>query len=72
MFYITVFSPDGEMFEVPRDRADYLLLELGWTQSKPTDAPKADLPSFLTKTHKENKIDRPAADADRTDLPSAN
>ena len=33
--YITVYAPDGKMFEVSRDRADKLLLDAGWTQTRP-------------------------------------
>jgi len=33
--YVRVFAPDGEPFEVSRDRADYLILECGWTQTPP-------------------------------------
>lgn len=32
--YIKVYAPDGEMFEVTRDRADRLILSEGWTQTK--------------------------------------
>jgi len=31
--YFRVYSPDGEPFDVTRDRADKLLLEEGWTQT---------------------------------------
>lgn len=38
MSYVTVYSPDGQKFEVAsRDRADKLLLEDGWTQTPPED-----------------------------------
>jgi len=36
--YCKVYAPNGEPFEVSRDRADKLVLEEGWTQTKPTFA----------------------------------
>ena len=37
--YVRVYSPEGELFEVPRDRADRLILQDGWTQSPVTKSP---------------------------------
>ena len=38
MAYVTVYSPDGQKFEVAsRDRADKLILEEGWTQNPPVE-----------------------------------
>jgi hypothetical protein len=34
--YVRVFSLEGKMFEVTRERANKLLLQHGWTQTKPT------------------------------------
>lgn len=33
MLYTRVYAPDGEPFDVVRDVADNLLLNLGWTQT---------------------------------------
>ncbi|AMO44093.1 hypothetical protein DSS3P8_035 [Roseobacter phage DSS3P8] len=33
--YHRVYAPNGEPFDVPRDRADRLILQEGWTQSPP-------------------------------------
>ena len=30
-----IYDPDGQMHEVPRDRAAQIILEHGWTQTKP-------------------------------------
>lgn len=35
MQYRTVYSPDGEFFEVPENRFAYLVLEKGWSQVEP-------------------------------------
>jgi hypothetical protein len=49
MAYITVYSPDGQKYEVAsRDRADKLLLEDGWTQQPPVD----DKPKEKTKSRR--------------------
>lgn len=39
MLYIRVYAPDGEPFDVIRDVADNVLLNLGWTQmpTSPTE-----------------------------------
>lgn len=41
--YVRVYAPNGEPFDVPRERADRLILQDGWTQSAPitvgADAP---------------------------------
>lgn len=39
--YVRVYAPDGEPFDVPRERADTLILQNGWTQSpsKPAEEP---------------------------------
>jgi hypothetical protein len=34
--YVKVYAPNGEPFEVTRDRADRLILNEGWTQTAPT------------------------------------
>jgi hypothetical protein len=34
-FHEKVYSPDGEMFEVPASRVADLVLQKGWTRSKP-------------------------------------
>lgn len=53
--YVRVYSPDGEMFEVTRDRADQLILEQGWTQTpqvSSTAAPaETTAPKVADKTH---------------------
>ena len=33
--YHVVYSPDGEFFEVPQHKKEELVLQHGWTQSKP-------------------------------------
>ncbi len=33
--YCKIYAPNGEAFEVGRDRADRLVLQEGWTQTKP-------------------------------------
>lgn len=33
--YVRVYAPDGEPFDVSRERADHLLLNCGWTQTQP-------------------------------------
>lgn len=39
-----VYSPSGEMFEVSESRLQKLVLEDGWTQSKPSAAPPPEEP----------------------------
>lgn len=34
--YVRIYAPDGEPFDVPRERANRLILDKGWTQTKPT------------------------------------
>lgn len=36
--YVRVYAPNGEPFDVSRDRADTLILENGWTQTAPVAA----------------------------------
>lgn len=36
--YVRVYDPSGEPFDVTRERADRLILQEGWTQSKPVPA----------------------------------
>lgn len=31
--YVRVYAPDGEPFDVSRERADHLILNCGWTQT---------------------------------------
>ncbi|QGH74813.1 hypothetical protein MAL1_00066 [Bacteriophage DSS3_MAL1] len=33
--YVRVYAPNGEPFDVTRERADRLILQDGWTQSAP-------------------------------------
>lgn len=33
--YVRVYAPNGEPFDVTRERADRLILQDGWTQTKP-------------------------------------
>ena len=35
----TIYSPDGQMFEVHDERAALLILNEGWTQAKPVITP---------------------------------
>jgi hypothetical protein len=35
--YVRVYAPNGEPFDVSRDRADHLILNAGWTQSVTQD-----------------------------------
>lgn len=37
--YKKVFAPDGKMFEVPQHVFDDVILNKGWTQTKPTVVP---------------------------------
>ncbi len=37
--YIRVYAPDGEPFDVTRERADRLILQEGWTQTPTSPAP---------------------------------
>lgn len=36
--YFRVYAPNGEPFDVPRDLADKLILQDGWTQSPASTA----------------------------------
>lgn len=41
--YTRVYAPDGEPFDVPRERADFLILQQGWTQTPPSlDEPQQE------------------------------
>lgn len=41
--YVRVYAPDGEPFDVSRERADHLLLNCGWTQTQPvSEEPKTE------------------------------
>lgn len=43
MAYTTVYAPDGTKYEVAsRDRADKLILDDGWTQTKPAIGNKVE------------------------------
>lgn len=42
--YVRVYSPEGEPFDVPQDRASNLILLNGWTQSMPKVAPVEETP----------------------------
>ncbi|WNL50642.1 hypothetical protein RPALISO_53 [Ruegeria phage RpAliso] len=33
--YVRVYAPNGEPFDVTRERADSLILQHGWTQTRP-------------------------------------
>ncbi|QJA42950.1 hypothetical protein [Phaeobacter phage MD18] len=50
--YVRVYAPDGEPFDVPRERADRLILLQGWTQSAPIDVEpsREDVTSSEKKT----------------------
>jgi len=37
--YIRVYAPDGEPFDVTRERADTLILQKGWTQTASAPTP---------------------------------
>ncbi len=37
--YCKIYAPNGEAFEVSRERADRLVLQEGWTQTKPEFVP---------------------------------
>lgn len=55
MAYVTVYSPDGQKFEVAsRDRADKLLLEDGWTQTAPVE----EKPKAKPATRKKKKVEK--------------
>lgn len=49
MVYKTVYSPEGECFEVIRDRANHLILQHGWTQSAPIVETKKAKNSYRAK-----------------------
>lgn len=36
MYYMVVYDPFGKMFEVPPRRARFLVIEKGWTFTKPS------------------------------------
>jgi len=65
-FHEKVYSPEGEMFEVPASRIPYLVLQKGWTRSRPelVDPPKAEDQEEQKKTKKSSKrsstADQPA------------
>ena len=48
MLYIRVYAPDGEPFDVVRDVADNVILNLGWTQT-PTSPAEEIIPAVATK-----------------------
>lgn len=53
MPYVTVYTPDGEKFEVAsRDRADKLILEKGWTQLPPVE----EKPKRATRKKKKEEV----------------
>ena len=37
--YHRIYAPNGEPFDVPRERADSLILQEGWTQNPQTAVP---------------------------------
>ena len=61
MAYTTVYSPDGKKFEVAsRDRADKLILQDGWTQTKPViEKKKAEPKKPLRRKTKVEPISEP-------------
>lgn len=40
--YVRVYAPNGEPFDVSRERADHLILTCGWTQTAPVTEPEAE------------------------------
>ncbi len=56
--YKTVYSPDGEMFEVPQHIFDDVILNQGWTQTKPIKVEKK-----VEKAEKPSRREAPKASA---------
>lgn len=52
MLYIRVYAPNGEPFDVVRDVADNLLLNLGWTQTEPVIA-EGTIPEVASKSKRD-------------------
>ncbi|UVD36469.1 hypothetical protein RCXUPER_51 [Rhodobacter phage RcXuper] len=55
--YVRVYAPNGEPFDVSRDRADHLILACGWTQSAPVTAPEPEVVSEKPKTRRRKPAD---------------
>ena len=60
--YVRVYSPEGEPFEVTRDRADRLILQNGWTQTRPTPVSEDEEPEAPRKRRR--KADEANVDLD--------
>lgn len=43
--YTRVYAPNGEPFDVTRERADTCILNLGWTQTPPVQVEPAEVTS---------------------------
>jgi hypothetical protein len=57
--YVKVYAPNGEMFEVIRERADRLILQEGWTQSPHAPVIDNEIPEEIA-------VKRPRAKKPRT------
>lgn len=58
--YVRVYAPNGEPFDVSRDRADHLILNCGWTQTAPVASPE---PEIAVEAEKPKSRRRKPADA---------
>lgn len=47
--YVRVYSPNGEPFDVTRDRANRLILDDGWTQMPVTIEESLEIPPYDTE-----------------------
>lgn len=50
--YIRVYAPNGEPFDVTRERADKLILQDGWTQTQPQPTPEPQKVDFSYSSEK--------------------
>lgn len=58
--YVRVYAPNGEPFDVSRDRADHLILTCGWTQSAPVVAQEPDTDAVAEAEKPKTRRRKPA------------
>lgn len=57
--YIRVYAPNGEPFDVSRERADMCILTLGWTQTAPVNAVEVETTSPVEIVAEDTAVDEP-------------
>lgn len=70
MTYKTVYAPDGQMFEVPQHIFEKVILQDGWTQSRPQIVGSVQPKATPKKTAKPTKTKSREVKESRPEFPS--